>query len=256
MPLVDNLRKQRTKMGKVIIFCHTYDEVTTIYFYLKRQLRVGFTEPPGAPDITQYRLADMYTHCTHTAVKDAILVNFKQDSNLRIVVATIAFGLGVDCPDVRQVIHWGVPEDMESFIQETGRAGRDGKPSCSLLLYGRRELNKRRTSEQLIKYCRNEDNHCCRKTIFADFDDCERYSTSSSISKCMCCYVCKQSCTCVPLSEFIWLSLSNLARLSLKTPIAFPVLIIAFVDLLAPRPLIAVFVSLFKCSMCRSQLML
>ena len=47
---------------------------------------------------------------------------------------------------------------------------------------------------------------------------------------------------CVPLSEFIWLSLSNLARLSLKTPIAFPVHIIAFVDLLAPRPLIAVFV--------------
>ena len=49
----------------------------------------------------------MYTHCTHTAVKDAILVHFKEDSNLRIVVATIAFGLGVDCLDIRQVIHWG-----------------------------------------------------------------------------------------------------------------------------------------------------
>ena len=58
----------------------------------------------------------MYTHFTCTVVKDAILVNFKQDSNLRIIVATIAFGLGVDCPDVRQVIHWGVPEDTESFM--------------------------------------------------------------------------------------------------------------------------------------------
>lgn len=183
-------------MGKVIIFCRTYDEVTSIYFHLKHQLGVGFTEPPGAPDITQFRLIDMYTHCTHTAVKDAILLHFKQDSNLRIVVATIAFSLGVDCPDIRQVIHWGVPEDMESFIQETGRAGRDGKLSSSLLFYSRRELNKRRTSEQLIKYCQNEDNQCCRKVIFADFDNCERFSTSNSISKCMCCYVCKQSCEC------------------------------------------------------------
>lgn len=206
-PLIDNLKRQRTKLGKVIIFCHTYDEVTTIYFHMKQQLGIGFTEPLGAPDITQFRLVDMYTHCTHTSVKDAILLHFKQDSNLRIVIATIAFGLGVDCPDVRQIIHWGVPEDMESFIQETGRAGRDGKLSCSLLFYSRRELNKRRTSEQLIEYCRNEDRQCCRKLIFSNFDDDETCTNSHSISKCMCCYVCKQSCECgqceLKLKDFI-----------------------------------------------------
>ena len=48
-----------------------------------------------------------YTHCTHESVKDSILHNFKKESPLRIVVATIAFGLGVDCPDVRQIVHWG-----------------------------------------------------------------------------------------------------------------------------------------------------
>ena len=189
-PICDKLTHQRTEMGKVIIFCRTYDEVTAIYFHFKQRLGIGFTEPPGAPDIMQFRLVDMYTHCTHQSVKDSILHNFERDSPLLVVVATIAFGLGVDCPDVRQIVHWGVPEDMETFIQETGRAGRDGRLSCSLLFYGKRDLNKRRTSDQLIAYCTNEGKKCCKTLIFADFDKREQSATGSN--KCVCCCVCKQ----------------------------------------------------------------
>ena len=72
----------------------------------------------------------MYTHCTLESLKDSILKNFK---SVTTVVATIAFNLGVDCPNVHQTIHWGVPEYMETFTHETGRSGRDGQPSCSLL---------------------------------------------------------------------------------------------------------------------------
>ena len=98
-----------------------------------------------------------------------------RESPLRVVVATNAFGLGVDCPDVCQIIHWGVPEDMETFIQEIGRARRDGRLSCSLLFYGKRDLNKKCTSHQLITCCKNEDRLCC---IFEDFDKSEQFSTS------------------------------------------------------------------------------
>ncbi len=63
---------------------------------------------------------------------------------IRVMVATNAFGMGIDKPDVRQVIHYSLPDCIESYFQEAGRAGRDEKPSAAILLFNNQDIGHAR----------------------------------------------------------------------------------------------------------------
>ena len=138
----------------------------------------------GASGIVSARLVAMFSACTESKVKNVVLQNFKNPSScLRVVIATVAFGMGLDCPDVHRVIHWGPPEDIETYLQETGRAGRDGKPAFAYLFCGGKGFH---CDENIKAYCRNED-VCRRKLLLHYFDNPEHSYTCTH----KCCDVCE-----------------------------------------------------------------
>jgi len=67
IPLAEGLREKRTEMGRTLIFCRRYDEMTSIYFFFKQTLGAAITEPPGAPDLAQFRLVDLLPYCDESS---------------------------------------------------------------------------------------------------------------------------------------------------------------------------------------------
>ena len=132
----------------------------------------------------------MFTSVTEESVKRNILTNFTDPTGLcRVVVGTIAFGMGLDLPNVRKVIHWGPSSDLESYVQESSRAGHDGKPSTCTLYFEKSELNTaRHVSSAMIGYIKNTT--ICRKDfLFRDFDQVT--CKDKQFTPCTCCDICK-----------------------------------------------------------------
>ena len=195
--LAAELRLQSRKTPKTVIFCQRLEDTAMLYLSLQKTLGHSFTYPAGYPSRQQYRLVEMYTRACRPEFKESVLNSFTSLSGaLRIVIATTAFGMGIDCPDIDRIIHWGAPSTLEQYAQETGRAGRDGRQATALMYY---KQSGRHIEEAVHSYACNQT-ECRKQKLFRSFLFCNL--DVSSVTRCQCCDVCACICTCESCNDF------------------------------------------------------
>lgn len=165
-----------------IIYASTRKRVEAIYRYLKKE----------GKSVTYY----------HAGLEDKKKKQNQEDfifDRKNIIVATNAFGMGIDKSDVRFVIHYNMPQDMESYYQEAGRGGRDGEKSDAILLFSGQDIvinkflisqtkdygqqrNKLKNLQTIINYVNTSE--CLRKFILNYFGQ-EAEETCGACSNCL-----------------------------------------------------------------------
>lgn len=152
--------------------------------------------PFGDEALPENRLFAQYHAPQTTAMKDQILKELASPaSKVRIIFATVAMGMGVDIPTIRCVFHVGPPRTIREYFQETGRAGRDGKPAIAVLHYNNHDIAKNREgmSDDIRTFCQLET-ACLRKFLLNCLD---ANVPETKVAGHFCCTFCKSNCDCL-----------------------------------------------------------
>ena len=186
--LIDEIKDLKHETKRTIIFCHTRKQCSVIY----RMFCLAISDnlyAYGKQDPTM-RIVDMFHAGSPNSVKQHIIHEMARlGSYLRIIICTIAFGMGIDCKDTYRSIHFGPPKTVELLVQESGRIGRDGKQCISYILHN--GLLSSHCNGQMKQLMQTQS---CRREYIVSLFSVTNNKTSEK--NCLCCDNCALLCQC------------------------------------------------------------
>lgn len=193
--LLDELREKGKACEKVLIFCRRIDDCAMLYQSFATTLgKCGYI--PTGNCILQNAIFGMFHSKITDSDKEILLESFsKTDGKCRVIFSTIAFGMGVNIPNVRHVIHFGPSSAIDNYVQESGRAGRDTKQSHAVIYLYPGAL-RGHVSKSMKQYCKTEFHKegliCRRYQLFKGY--LGSYSSIPILHNC--CDICTKMCKC------------------------------------------------------------
>lgn len=206
--IVDMLKSEGVNCKKTIIYVRSINVCFEIYLWMCISLGIeAFDKEKGVAN----RLIEMFHANTDEESKSRILDTLiSEQSTLRILISTVAFGMGVNVPDIGIVVHWGLPSSALNYWQETGRCARDGREGYAICYAYSRSVTK--CEDDSLKLVPESD-ECLRYKVLSSFlldgmnkkeltkikdkTVCEgECSGNCRCSNCMCCIICWRKCTC------------------------------------------------------------
>lgn len=187
--ILNELKEKKGGTERTIIYCQTIKQCSTLYsLFVQEMGDLIFATDSKDP---RQRLIEMLHALSSKSNKEVVLQEMGQEAGcIRVLICTIAFGMGVNCKGVQRVIHLGPSKSVEAYIQESGRAGRDGSPSKALLLY--QPLMLLHVEKDMKDYVKGKYT-CRRGFLMGHFEEKGRKSPRSQTqSDFVCCDLCSK----------------------------------------------------------------